>query len=273
MSRVGEDCARRLSKQQAGRRLAFILSFSLWCGFVSSHFHTRSQKLCVALLLCLQIYFLPDPLLSPIPFSALKVGEHFLIEKVLVAQASSLRTLDCARIRWDTICDEPSSSPAPEVGPEALMVMYNDFDLNQSLKEQCEELSRVLPAETLSDSSATKKNVIERVTSGSASLVHFLVHGTPGGRADRRWYESGWETPSLSLSLFSLPCILSRILFFPERKGQSSRWRIFFFGETPHLALSSARLYAHRSMSLPTTRSRKRLGGALSSRRRGPERL
>ena len=109
------------------------------------------------------------------------------------------------------------------------MVMYNDFDLNQSLKEQCEELSRVLPAETLSDSSATKKNVIERVTSGSASLVHFLVHGTPGGRADRRWYESGWETPSLSLSLFSLPCILSRILFFSRAQRAIESLENFFF--------------------------------------------
>ena len=70
-------------------------------------------------LFCLQIYFLPDPFLSSIPFSALKVGKRFLIERALVAQASSLRTLDCARIRWDAICSEPQpSSSAPEVGLE-----------------------------------------------------------------------------------------------------------------------------------------------------------
>ena len=69
-------------------------------------------------LFCLQIYFLPDPFLSSIPFSALKVGKRFLIERALVAQASSLRTLDCARIRWDAICSEPPSSLAPKVGLE-----------------------------------------------------------------------------------------------------------------------------------------------------------
>ena len=66
------------------------------------------------------------------------------------------------------------------------MVMYDDSTVMESLKDQCTELSQLLPAEVVSDSDATKKSVIERVTSGSASLVHFLVHGTPGGRADRR---------------------------------------------------------------------------------------
>ena len=67
------------------------------------------------------------------------------------------------------------------------MVMYDDSVVMESLKEQCAELSQVLPAEILSDSDATKENVIKRVTNGSASLVHFLVHGTPGGRADHHW--------------------------------------------------------------------------------------
>ena len=57
----------------------------------------------------LQIYFLPDPPLSSIPFCALKSGERFLIEKVLVAQASSLRTLACAEMRWHAICTGPHS--------------------------------------------------------------------------------------------------------------------------------------------------------------------
>ena len=142
----------------------------------------------MSISLGLQIYFLPDPSLSSVPFCAFKAGEHFVIEKALVAQASSLRTLDCARIRWDAICSEqqsppPPPPPPPEVGLEALTVMYDDSDVIQSLEEQCVELRKVLPAQTLSDSDATRANVIERVTSGSASLVHFLVHGTPGGRA------------------------------------------------------------------------------------------
>ena len=61
------------------------------------------------------------------------------------------------------------------------MVVYDDTDVLELNKEHCAELSKLLPAETLSHSDASKKKVIERVTSGSASLVHFLVHGTPGG--------------------------------------------------------------------------------------------
>ena len=131
-----------------------------------------------------------------------------------MAQASSLRTLDCARIRWDVIRDEPQSPPEVElkctfvkqkgmciiyatyvvvVGlsmyvkrvlvSQALMVMYDDSIVMESLKEQCAELRQLLPAEILSDSDATKENVIERMTNRSASLVHFLAHGTPGGRS------------------------------------------------------------------------------------------
>ena len=66
---------------------------------------------------------------------------------------------------------------------QALMMMYDDSIVMKSLKEQCAELSQLLPAETLSGSDLTKKKVIKRVTSGSASLVHFLAHGTPGGRS------------------------------------------------------------------------------------------
>ena len=177
-------------------------------------------------MLCLQIYFLPDPGLSSIPFCALRVGGRFLIEKALVAQASSLRTLDCARIRWDAICSGPPSSPAPEVGLEegwaggelrrkqsvcmlacllvvdlslyikcilavqALVVKYDDSIVLDMLGE---ELAQLLPAEVVSGDDATKENVIERVTSGSASLVHFLVHGTPGGRAESLYFLSSFS--------------------------------------------------------------------------------
>ena len=116
---------------------------------------------------------------ASIPFCALKVGEHFLIEKAFVAQASSLRTLNCARVRWLAICDD--AEPSSEAG-QALMVMHDDFDVLKSLEEQCAELVQVVQAETLSDSDVSKANVIKRVVKGSASLVHFLVHRTPGGR-------------------------------------------------------------------------------------------
>ena len=69
---------------------------------------------------------------------------------------------------------------------QALVVKYDDSIVLGMLEEQCEELNQLLPAEVVSDADATKTNVVERVTSGSASLVHFLVHGTAGGRADLR---------------------------------------------------------------------------------------
>lgn len=63
--------------------------------------------------LWLQIYFLPDSGLSPVPFAAFKTDGHFLIEKVCIAQASSLRMLDFSRGRWHSICEE--AQPALEV--------------------------------------------------------------------------------------------------------------------------------------------------------------
>ena len=82
------------------------------------HLYFAERLVTLARMSCapLQIYFLPDPALSSIPFCALKVGDRFLIEKALVAQASSLCTLDYARVRWDTICNEPQ--PSSEVGLE-----------------------------------------------------------------------------------------------------------------------------------------------------------
>ena len=68
---------------------------------------------------------------------------------------------------------------------QALVVKYDDSITMDWLEFQHGELSHLLPAEVVSGDDATKENVIERVTSGSASLVHFLVHGTAGGRADR----------------------------------------------------------------------------------------
>lgn len=79
------------------------------------HIHARFEH-STLVWIWLQIYFIPDPSLSFIPFCALKVGGHYLIEKAVVAQASSLRTLDCARVRWEAICSE--AQLPPEVGLE-----------------------------------------------------------------------------------------------------------------------------------------------------------
>ena len=60
------------------------------------------------------------------------------------------------------------------------MVIHDDSGKLKN-HEGCKEMGEILPAVTLSGSDATKENVIERVKSRSASLVHFLVHGTPAG--------------------------------------------------------------------------------------------
>ena len=64
----------------------------------------------------MQIYFVPDPSLSAVPFGALKFKGKYLIEKAAVAQASSLQSLDRAREQWQAICN--GAAPLSEVGSE-----------------------------------------------------------------------------------------------------------------------------------------------------------
>lgn len=177
------------------------------------------------LLYALQIYFLPGPLLSSIPFGALETGGRLLIEKAPVAQASSLRALDSARVRWHAICNEPrlpskvgvGSAVSPMQFPcwrfqfcrhfnkrgkrggkteSAIAIFVSIYYCRQcclqaltirycNSPEYLEKLNQVLPTETLSGSAATKEKVTERLTSGSAPLIHFLGHETPGGKSDR----------------------------------------------------------------------------------------
>ena len=69
---------------------------------------------------------------------------------------------------------------------QALVVSHEESaEMQISLFECREEFNGLLPAKVLDDGDATKENVIERITKGSASLVHFLVHGTPGGKGGR----------------------------------------------------------------------------------------
>ena len=63
------------------------------------------------------------------------------------------------------------------------MIYYEDsLDLQFLLHDCIKIMNQILPTETLSDSDAELEAVIERVTSGSPSLIHFLVHGTPMGK-------------------------------------------------------------------------------------------
>lgn len=66
---------------------------------------------------------------------------------------------------------------------QALMVSYEPKKKTQeSLAKYREELERVLPVDMLCGPSASKEAVIDQVTRGSSSLIHFLVHGTAGGK-------------------------------------------------------------------------------------------
>ena len=66
---------------------------------------------------------------------------------------------------------------------QALVVSHEpSLSMQLALLDYREELNEVLPANSLCDDDATKKNVIDRVTGGSDPLIHFLVHGTLKGK-------------------------------------------------------------------------------------------
>ena len=85
----------------------------------------------------LQIYFLPDSNLSSIPFAAFKVRDRFMIERVPVAQASSLGTLDFSQRRWQAISSSEPKLP-PEVGMSGETLTVLDF--LDSLNKFCNNL-------------------------------------------------------------------------------------------------------------------------------------
>ena len=97
------------------------------------------------------------------------------------------------------------------------MSYENPLEVRFSLLEHFEELTEILPAEILFESDVWIEDIIERVTSGTASLVHFLSHGTPGSKDDR--------LPSLSLSLSKY--IYMR--FQPRASADSIIFHLLFF--------------------------------------------
>ena len=98
------------------------------------------------------------------------------------------------------------------------MIYYEkSLDLQFSLLEHLKELESVLTAEVLSDYMATKEAVIERVMSGSASLIHFLVHEASGGKDDIRYYNAPIMTTS-SYETSLRACVNSFIPIPPEKE-------------------------------------------------------
>ena len=139
----------------------------------------------------MQIYFLPDASLEAVPFGAFKFGDQFLIEKVPVGQASSLRTLGHARLRWEDICtaEEP---PRPEVeqclsGRQALVISHGSPAQKTLMDKETTKLREMLNADVLSGERASKEAVIDKL-GRPASLILFLVHGVLMGKTNRQRY-------------------------------------------------------------------------------------
>ena len=108
---------------------------------------------------------------------------------------------------------------------QALVVSYEKSTETQlSLLEYREEFDRLLSADVvLNDDDATKENVIDRVTKGSASLVHFLVHGTAGGKIGQRFGEERrGEIKGAAMIEFAILCSLNvcMLLVLENRKRE-----------------------------------------------------
>ena len=141
----------------------------------------QSHSLLFFFLLWLhQISFVPDSSLSTIPFCALKIGGRFLIEKAPVTQASSLHALISTRMRWDAICSERSA-------------------LSKGGKLTAIPVTEIL----VPDSGVATAQAIERVASGSGSLVHFLAHTGHTGKSQST-EEDDWAETSEMLARKSL---------------------------------------------------------------------
>ena len=70
----------------------------------------------------------------------------------------------------------------------------------QALKEELEELDDILPVNALSDVDVPKGKVVERITSGSASMIYFFGHGSSKSKSSGRTM-----TPFLYLAIIKSP--------------------------------------------------------------------
>ena len=112
---------------------------------------------------------------------------------------------------------------------QALLVFHEDsIDNEFFLLEDFNELKTILPAEILSGSDATKEAVIKRMTSGSASLIHLLVHGTQEGRPGCRTHmERGTSCACRADEAHASPRTTPLLSHFEQKKkrnGQGSVW-------------------------------------------------
>ena len=125
-----------------------------------------------------EIIIIPDPLLYPIPFPALKNDNgQYLSDTFRIRIVPSLTTL---RLIQQSPADYHSKTGAIVIGePEVSDVYYQGKLLKlcplPGARMEAEMIGRLLGVEPLLGKAATKQAVLERMY--SVSLIHFAAHG------------------------------------------------------------------------------------------------
>ena len=125
-----------------------------------------------------EIIIIPDPLLHPIPFPALKNDNgQYLSDTFRIRILPSLTTL---RLIQQSPADYHSKTGAIVIGePEVSDVYYKGKVLQlcplPGARKEAEMIGRLLGVEPLLGKDATKRAVLERMH--SVSLIHFAAHG------------------------------------------------------------------------------------------------
>ena len=125
-----------------------------------------------------EIIIIPDPLLYPIPFPALKNDNgQYLSDTFRIRIVPSLTTL---RLIQQSPADYHSKTGALVIGePEVSDVYYHGKRLQlcplPGARMEAEMIGRLLGVEPLLGKDATKRAVLERMH--SVSLIHFAAHG------------------------------------------------------------------------------------------------
>ena len=125
-----------------------------------------------------EIIIIPDPLLYPIPFPALKNDNgQYLSDTFRIRIVPSLTTL---RLIQQSPADYHSKTGAIVIGePEVSDVYYQGKVLQlcplPGARKEAEMIGRLLGVEPLLGKDATKQAVLERMH--SVSLIHFAAHG------------------------------------------------------------------------------------------------
>ncbi|CAH3166085.1 unnamed protein product [Porites lobata] len=125
-----------------------------------------------------EIIIVPDPLLYPIPFAALKDDNgHYLSDTFRIRIVPSLTTL---RLIQRSPVDYHSKTGAIVIGePEVSGVYYQGKLLKLCplpwARKEAEMIGRLLGVEPLLGKDATKQAVLERMH--PVSLIHFAAHG------------------------------------------------------------------------------------------------